>query len=286
MAALLLLPLAAGCAAASGPSRDTVRPPTSASPLRLAAGEAPVLPLDRLFWSDQEYATLHAALDVLTRRCMEQARLPMPPGSRRPMARGPRAAHRYGIIDDAEAKRYGYHGAPLPPPPPAPRLSTAQLAALTGTQPGRPSPRGVPAEGCNGWAARQITGTTSYPVDHETVRRLDSESFELSLKDPRTRRVIAAWVDCMEAADATHAASPDQKPPALRGTEPTAEEIRTARVDVACKEKTGLVGLWAGVESAYQQQMLRDGASAVQDIERERRQQLKAAARALQGGSR
>ncbi|MFD9336235.1 hypothetical protein ACFWBF_17755 [Streptomyces sp. NPDC060028] len=120
----------------------------------------------------------------------------------------------------------------------------------------------------------QITGTTSYPVDAELLRGLDFESFELGRRDPRTTRVIDAWAACMEASGATHAAGPDEKPPALRGSQADAEEIRTALADVACKENTGLVGTWAGVEAAYQQDLLRQHGTEIKDIERQRQSQL------------
>ncbi|MFF4160637.1 hypothetical protein [Streptomyces sp. NPDC001678] len=125
----------------------------------------------------------------------------------------------------------------------------------------------------------QITGTTSYPVDAELLRSLDFESFELSRKDPRTIRVIDAWAACMEASGATHAASPDENPPpALHGSQADVEEIRTARADMACKERTQLVGIWAGVETAYQQDLLRQHAVEIEGIERQRQRQLAKAA--------
>lgn len=276
VAALLLLVLTAGCAKppahpASGPGPQQ---PPSASPALLAAGEAPQLPLDRLFWSDQEYTVLHRALDILTRQCMNRVKVPMPAGTAVPVSRGPRAAHRYGTLERQEAERYGYHSPPPPVPPPTPPLTAEQLTSLAGTQNGQWGPAGTPPEGCNGWAAVQITGTTSYPVDAELLRSLDFESFELSRKDPRTTRVIDAWAACMEASGATHAASPDEKPPALRGSQADAEEIRTARADVTCKERTQLVGIWAGVETAYQQALLRQHAVEIEGIERQRQHQL------------
>ncbi|GLX40051.1 hypothetical protein [Streptomyces lavendulae] len=269
--ALLLLAMTAGCS-------TSVPPVPDASPARLAAGEAPRLPLDGLFWSDEEYTLLHKALDILTSQCMERSKVPMPPGTAAPVSRGPRAAHRYGTLDREEAERYGYHGPPSPALAPPPALTPEQRTALAGTQNGRPGPAGTPTEGCNGWAAMQITGTTSYPVDAELLRTLDFESFDLSRRDPRTVRAIDAWASCMEAAGATHAAGPDEKPPALRGTQADAEEIRTAVADVACKEETRLVGTWAGVETAYQQDLLRRHGGEVEDIERGRRSQLSKAA--------
>ncbi|MFE3760280.1 hypothetical protein ACFXPI_00715 [Streptomyces sp. NPDC059104] len=277
--ALLLLVMTAGCSTSAPAVPD-------ASPARLAAGEVPRLPLDGLFWSDQEYTLLHKALDILTSQCMDRSRVPMPPGTAAPVSRGPRAAHRYGTLAREEAERYGYHSPPPPPVPPPPALTPEQRTALAGTRNGRPGPAGTPAEGCNGWAAVQITGTTSYPVDAELLRTLDFESFDLSRHDPRTARAIDAWASCMEASGATHASGPDEKPPALRGTQADAEEIRTALADVSCKEKTQLVGTWAGVETAYQQDLLRQHGGEVKDIERGRQDQLSKAADTIEKAER
>lgn len=278
-----LLLLTPGCTRSAPPREEP--PPVSTTSSPRAPGQAPELPLDRLFWSDQDYTTVHRALDTLTRRCMEGAGLAMPAGAFTPLTRQPRNVHRYGTIRRDEAESHGYHPAPQAPAAPAASATPPtpeQITALAGTGNGRPGPHGTPSEGCNGWSARQLTGSADYPSDPELLRRLDSESFGLAVKDPRTVEVITAWAHCMRAAGVTPAATPAEKPPALgTGPSPGPEEIHAATRDVSCKERTRLVEVWSAVESGHQRTLLGRHAAEIREIETRRRSTLARATEVL-----
>ena len=56
--------------------------------------------------------------------------------------------------------------------------------------------------------------------------------------------------------------------PAFQTPAPTEREIATAVADVQCKARTGLVDVWASVETAYQQRALDEHAEELTVIHR------------------
>ncbi|MBD0711572.1 MULTISPECIES: hypothetical protein [unclassified Streptomyces] len=228
------------------------------------------LPLDSYFLSAADNALTHRALDSLVATCMRTAGL-QAPATRPQSTQPPRHARRYGIVGTGTAQAIGYH-LPADRSYADPPLSAAQREALGGT-PGRktPGPGGAPPEGCVVAAARQITGTDSYPVDAEVVRRINVDSFGESLDSPEVRRVFADWSRCMKASGYGYS-SPLE--PSFRTAEVSQDERRTALADVSCKKKTDLVRLWNSVESTYQRRLISHNASQLAEAGKARHRML------------
>ncbi|GAA1143974.1 hypothetical protein F4556_005762 [Kitasatospora gansuensis] len=112
----------------------------------------------------------------------------------------------------------------------------------------------VPAGGCEGDAKRQLVNGGGYYGPPELPGRIDADSFDQSLTDPQVQAGFAAWSGCMAEGGRSY---PD--PLSAAGDKrwntpvPTADELATARADLACKRRTGLVPTWLHVEQRLQQ---------------------------------
>ncbi|MFF5158246.1 hypothetical protein ACFY3N_18745 [Streptomyces sp. NPDC000348] len=145
------------------------------------------------------------------------------------------------------------------------------MKALKGTGTGQPGPGGSPPEGCTATAARQITGTSSYPTDPELVRRLNVESYERSLTEPRVRQAMQRWSDCMKGRGHRHATPIE---PTFTAPSPTESEKKTALADVACKRETALVDIWSTTETTIQHDLIAQHGSALDAVLRDRDRML------------
>ena len=83
------------------------------------------------------------------------------------------------------------------------------------------------------------------------------DSLARSQQEPQVVAVFKQWSDCMKASGYDYGAPYDAGNDHRWATAmPTAAEIRTASADVACKQKTNLVGVWYAVDSALQTSMI------------------------------
>ncbi|GAA2750398.1 hypothetical protein [Kitasatospora cinereorecta] len=111
----------------------------------------------------------------------------------------------------------------------------------------------VPEGGCDGEAKRRLTAGGGYYGTPELPGRIDADSFDRSAADPRVRAAVARWSACM--AERGHpypdplAAASDRR---WNTAAPSDGELATARADLDCKRRTGLVPLWLGVEQELQ----------------------------------
>ena len=71
--------------------------------------------------------------------------------------------------------------------------------------------------------------------------------------------------------------------PEFQGLEANAREIATATADVRCKREVNLVGIWASVETAYQERKIGENADALQNVKAAIRVMLGNAARITDG---
>lgn len=246
----------AGCARTA--TADEGEPPIG-EVLPIADPGGLSLPLDGYQPSPAARRTINEASAVLLVRCMRRFGFEVP----RPRPTGPPPSangSRYGLVDEEQARRHGYHpppkaGAGRPGGPPSePELSPAAEAVAEGT--GQRVP-GLPAGGCLGEARRKLAEGGPTPADPSLVDRLSLESYTRSEQDSRTRRVFGAWSGCMRRAGYDYVdpmkANDD---PAFRTARPSAREIAIATADVRCKRETNVVGTWATVETAYQQRAI------------------------------
>ncbi|WP_432843303.1 hypothetical protein [Dactylosporangium sp. CA-092794] len=198
----------------------------------------------------------------------------------------------YGVSDPATAQRYGYH---LPPadartagePLPGASLSPSERLVLSGSAtgestdglPGRYRGRPIPDGGCTAQARRETIGADDIDPTH-VADAITVGMWEKSRTDPRVAAVIEAWAQCMRQEGYRYPSPLDagnDHPAWLRSAAPGPEEIRTAVADVACKQRTNLVGTWFAVESGYELEAIRLHQEQLDAI---RRQWQEAAARA------
>ncbi len=86
------------------------------------------------------------------------------------------------------------------------------------------------------------------------AQEIQEKAFSQTQTDHRVRAVYAAWAACMRQRGHDYPnpfkAAADAK--WNMGAPPTAAEIRTAQADVACKQRTNLLGITFAVEAGYE----------------------------------
>ncbi|MEE1782808.1 hypothetical protein PUR71_07750 [Streptomyces sp. SP17BM10] len=289
LAALLLVPLlaplalTAGCASGpAAPGAATARPSGSLTPMdpprigdvpRLTEAGDRTLPIEAYLLSGEQFRQYDAAQTVLVTRCvrgfgLEYAR-PAGAGSAPSQSQ---TSHRYDPVELADVSVHGYH-APDPggarKPSGGPSMSPELTTVLgTGLGPGgKPAPgsaaefrgKALPPGGCVGAAQRELTARGGTGRDADVAVGINYEGFERSMTDPRVKTVFQDWSRCMGDRGYSYATPGD----ALKDsrwaatTTPSAEEIATATADVDCKARTNVVGVWFTVETAYENELIR-----------------------------
>lgn len=266
-------PQAAGPAAPQAPGR----PPAAsrqAQNLRL--------PLDAYALTDADAHTLDDAEDILVRRCMSAKGF-----SWKTLPRigaqdiEPLNRRRYGAIEMAIARHYGYH-----PPPDLPAIARRdrawderdRLPAAVQRAAYGPTGQG----GCLKTAQRQLGGG-SPPPDFHAFNQLTGTALNASQRDPTVRRAMRKWSACMAKAgfrysDAFAAAGSRRWE---KTKHPTRTELATAESDVACKGRANLVRVWAAAEVRIQQSLIRENAGRLHRAKARTERWLAAARRAL-----
>jgi hypothetical protein len=261
--ALVAALLAAGCGA---PSTTPAAVP--------AAPSDTALPLDEYSAGPADVAQLNRGYRALVRRCMAAAGYSYPPAEPpgEPPGAGPsqdRNARRYGLTSAADAAARGYRPA-AEPRPRLPELPPAGLAALTADG------------GCADRANRALAAHDPPGADPHLADELAQRSWLDAKADPRVAAVVARWSECMRSAGYRYA-GPLDPPAAFRSGPVTALETGTARADVECKRRTGLVPAWTAVEAGYQRPLLDRHRAGLELARTALRGQLAAARAALTG---
>jgi hypothetical protein len=214
------------------------------------------LPLDDYLMTLPDSARLARAVRLLQADCLR--RLGFRAGVEPVRSVGPRSWNdrRYGLSDPAQAP-HGYwpDGRTSFGSRPRSTAGAAEGAALTGSVRavhGRP----VPGGGCAGEASRRLLGHDPAGVDRQLAQRLSYDSFTASRRDRAVVAATAAWSACMAAAGHPYAGPLD--PPADPRFQAafTPLEAATAIADIGCKQRTNLVGIWAGAEAATQRALI------------------------------
>ncbi|MFC5751672.1 hypothetical protein [Actinomadura rugatobispora] len=229
--------LLAGCAAPQG-----AEPPVR--PLNVRDMNTFTLPLDAYTPAPAQQNTLLAAEKTLVARCLERRGLDADVPDPHPAVSG-RNARRYGIVDEARARTLGYSVPEISKRAPHPRMPDEIRRAVRGDG------------GCDDEAGRTLrAGVPDLTAQRRTLDRAAFGAYELALRDSRVRAVFARWSACMKKSGHRYATPPD----AVRDKRflddahhtPGPAEIGTAVADARCKRETGVVNVWAGVETAYQ----------------------------------
>lgn len=249
VAAVVTALTCAGCSSEPATERPAV------AQGRVRSAEA--LPLDAFLLSDAQREVLRRATYAVHARCMSRFGFAVPHLSP-PRAVAPAASERYGIVDQANAARNGYH--PVPRRTPArsgATLSPAAEKVSSGTGPRTVGGRKVPDGGCLGEARRVVSRAAPTIRDPMLAEKLSLDSFRRTLGDERVLAVQREWRACMAEAGYRYrdplAANDD---PAFRTPAPSPREIAVAVTDVRCKDEIGLVTAVTAVEAEYQQQII------------------------------
>ncbi|MEV4804348.1 hypothetical protein AB0K18_30465 [Nonomuraea sp. NPDC049421] len=269
--------VAAGCSAAT-----TYAPPQQAVPPPGAEARRLSVPFDVYNFSPAEMTIIEDAEDVLIGDCMREQGMTWEPLPRvRQEDVEPPHRRRYGVIEPEMARLFGYH-VPAEMPSVAARrarwdLRTEKLSPMERRAAYGDSPDGDEA-GCKARASR--TRLHAAPdVDASLFNRLIDQTFDASQRDEDVLRVFRSWSTCMKAAGITYAdplqAITDER--WLRAATPSPEEIRVAVADVRCKEKTGLVPVWAEAEERLQNDVVRDHADQFRALKASKDRQLETA---------
>lgn len=248
-----------------------------------------VLPLEAYEESYPESVTMQRALNRLEGDCMAGfgfAFSPPRPGEYPPPNYdASNMVRRYGITDPGEAGKFGYHLAHDSGTPPADRpLTAAAEEVLRGivlrdghavpapaTYHGSP----IPQNGCVGESEKKLGG----PLDMDLPDRLDAASLNTSQGDPRVRRVLDQWSQCMKRSGYRISLPGNAAELARSGERSRADsaEIAIAVADVRCKQQTDLVAVWFDVESALQRQQITQNKSELDQVRARLRTELKTA---------
>ncbi len=293
--ALAVLGALTGCSAPAEGQESTALPEVTSIPVILDSTHLK-LPMGPYLLSTQEMDDLTTARDIFLRRCAGGfgVELPAHPKQRR---LGPitYTERRYGLADPALAAEDGYHlgdrDARHAPKPAGPELSAAQELVLTGTPPPAATPepksrsrstrprhhgRQIPADGCLGEANRKLGGSWGDP---EIVERIDATSVLQAAKDGRVVAVFRDWSACMKARGYRYAAPWDPANDGrFAGPHSSPTEVAVATADVACKQKTNVVGVWYAVDAAYQRAFIARHRVALDQVKKDKAAKLRLAA--------
>ncbi|MEE1821973.1 hypothetical protein PUR61_07170 [Streptomyces sp. BE20] len=257
-----------GCAP-SGPAPAPAAPPPVGAPPTLADAGGQILPIAEYLISPSEEQRIEAARTVLIASCMKRFGFDFAPpavgGKPDPMAR------RYYLTDAASAAARGYHRAARPDRPgqaPAQESLSPEMQTVLGQGVEAPAPAGssasqsggafngiaVPRGGCLGEADTKLAADGGIIQDDVKAMEINGRAYAASMADARVKEVFAGWSQCMKEKGHSYATPMDavSDPRWLSSATPTDPEIAAATADVGCKHQHNVVGVWFGVETAYQ----------------------------------
>jgi hypothetical protein len=281
--AAVLAAVTAGCTQ-PGPAPAS---PAAATPVLLRSADLR-LPLDDYQPSVADSHRLIRAQRALLTACMRELGLDF--SVPEPAPSGPRSwnERRYGLTDPAQAA-HGYWAADRTGTPQTAAAVRRRTAAATAVEGDAITGRGVqvvngrpvPPGGCADEARRRLTAGDPPTADLDLPARLAGESYHASQQDPRVRAVIRQWSSCMRTAGYTYPRplDPAGDPRFQHALSPA--EIATAKADVACKQRTNLVGVWFAAESARQRTLIDANQPALDLTHRAYQAELAIAATAL-----
>lgn len=271
-----------------GPGRRSVRrgAPTGAAPTLLASADLR-FPLDAYVPTGEQNSQLTKAQDKLVDQCMQRYgfRYESP---RAGSAAQPRdESRRYGLSDASVATRYGYNNPVLenrPPKPVAKQLGPNEKLFLHGEEqvdPAKPIPmsqeeseksglgsltvdgKKVPSGGCLRESFLKLYSPVKNSVDIMVPQNFGFDAYGRSRQDSRVEKAIKEWSACM----AEKGFSTDNPvSPELGFNDATLgspQAVTAAQQDVACKQRTNLVGIWFTVEVAYQKRLIEQNAEVL-----------------------
>lgn len=303
-AAVLLggcLATVAGCsstpASSDKPGSNLVAAPVAPTATPVLTSTATVsLPIENYLLKNSEHAQMLYASKLLVKKCLarygfDYAVDPAGQQALDPKGDGANMPRRYGIVDANFAARFGYHPSSdltSRPLPSTPHMSEAEENVFLGDAPRADGStpkvkeykgQSVPAHGCAG-EAQQKLGTG---LQQRLAENINDASFHQSMANARVTAVFKAWSGCMKQ----HGYQFDTPLDPLKApisAAPTTAEIEMATSDIACKQKTNLVGVWVAVETAMQNNLIGKNQEALTEMHRTAESTLKNSAKVISEG--
>jgi hypothetical protein len=265
----------------AGAAGSTGRPQISVPPIPPAASAGAVaLPLDSYEQvSVQQQVALAAASDLLTQRCMLAAGFSYTtaaePGEGAATVTSIESSG-YGLTSLAQAQYLGYKQPKSKAAGPSGLVlpgfvsvqgkhGTAWTSALLGFVPGARA-RAPHRQGCLQAAYLELYGTLSGNPNPDPIPAITIQSVQWTQSDRRVLAVQRAWSACMARRGLTYK-TPAQAEGRGWPSTPSPAEITTAVTDVNCKTQTNLVNTWLTIEAAYQQALLSQNASSLNQLQ-------------------
>ncbi|MFF3380859.1 hypothetical protein ACFYXF_48945 [Streptomyces sp. NPDC002680] len=283
-----LVAAVAGCGDGGGdggpdPSAGSSVRAAPAGPAASAEARELLLPFDTYKISKADDYLIAAAEDVLMRDCMKDAGVGWTPREPVPAAgTDPPNRRRYGVIEAAVARRYGFHA---PPDPAAEVRFTTERDRRANSLDEEGQFAAYGADGTGGcWKRAHERLLDGVPEsDYGILNRYAKQAFEDGRRDGAVREVFRAWSACVKKDGFRY---PDPltaaNDPAWGGsTTPSARELRAAESDVRCKEKTGLVTVWSAAETRIQRNLTEEHTAAFRALRATREGYVAAARRVL-----
>lgn len=268
------LPLAA-CSAVL-PSGDRSGPPTDLDISEYSdvgavldrSAESIVYPIDAFFISRVDLGRVGRATDLLWDDCMREGGRSYPPASFDLMQSVVTPDTPFGIWNPDSAARFGYELDPSLDD--EIEAAAAALRAASQADPGwdaafdacLESVDRVPELGRDfAWETPQIS---------ELPQSIRDDATSLAMADERWEPARRAWTDCLLERGLT-LQTDVESPWAPQIPEDPEAAIRTAVLDVQCKEETDLVETLSGLESQYQAALIDRNRAALDEVaEKER----------------
>ncbi|GAA3499867.1 hypothetical protein GCM10019016_069720 [Streptomyces prasinosporus] len=279
-----LMAVTAGCDAAPAEGPAPRNTSVRAAPAASAEARELLLPFDTYKISKADDYLIAAAEDVLMKGCLEARGVRWSP--RAPVGAAemdPPNRRRYGVIEEAVAREFGFHA---PPEAEAEvRFTTARQrrsASLSDSEV-RAAYGSTGTGGCWGKAHEELRDGVA-ESDYDVLNKYSRKSFEDSQRDGEVRAVFRSWSACMAKSgfryrdpvavvnDPRWSASPS----------PSDHEIKVALADVRCKEETGVVAVWSAVETRIQRDIVTADAASFRALKATKKAWLASARRALE----
>ncbi|MDX3537429.1 hypothetical protein PV721_24275 [Streptomyces sp. MB09-01] len=292
-----------GCSSTGSGADDDGREPEAGAAPRILNSAELTLPLDAYILRGERVTLLTRAQNTLVDQCMKRY------GFRYTGQGGDRVlndrARLYGITDADQAARYGYSNPDLASgggerPAPATQLGPNESLFLHGEKevdPSKPVPMSqeeaeqtgqgaitvdgqkVPAGGCRRESYLKLYAPTKDAVDIMLPQNMATDSYLRAGEDSRVRKVTAEWSACMaEKGYKTDDPVSPQEDLGFQSAPGSPQAIAAAQHDVACKERTNLVGVWHTVQTAYQKRVIEKNAETLDLAKKQMEDRLRLAA--------
>ncbi|MFC1417619.1 hypothetical protein [Streptacidiphilus cavernicola] len=136
----------------------------------------------------------------------------------------------------------------------------------------------IPADGCLGEVNRSFTSYSSYSAGVSAASEIATDSFVKSTGSAAVKSLFKRWSSCM--MESGYEFSTPMEPLAdksFNGPVASKSEIAAANSDISCKQRIDLLNGWFKVESAIQDQLIRNKKSELEHLKIAQEEKIKEA---------